>query len=144
MTKLSIGTLAAVGLTAALAPVLLAAPASAQVTGAKVEGAETGKDCVVGATACRIVVTVSGSDATSPVTITANGAVVANAVTPTGGSVNVPWTPPANGKYEIVITQGSANSTLSVGVPGRAESNTALPGGITDIIKALTGSAGAK
>lgn len=138
MTKLSIGTLAAVGLTAIVAPILLAAPASASVTGIKVEG-EPGKDCPVAAAACNIVVTLSGSDATAPVTVKSNDAVVATA-TPTGATLTIPWTPPAKGKYTITVQQGSNTASLEVGIPGRAESNTGL-GGLTDIIKLLTGSA---
>jgi hypothetical protein len=133
VTKRSIGALAAVGLSALAASVLLAAPASANIDSIKVEGAVVGKDCTVAATACTISATVSGTDATAPVTVSVDGAIIAQGVTPSGGTASVQWKPAAQGKY---------TSSVTVNVPGRAESSTGIPSGVGDLVKLLTGSAG--
>ncbi|WP_067699490.1 hypothetical protein [Nocardia jejuensis] len=142
MTKRSIGALAAVSLSALAAPVLLAAPASANIDSIKVEGAQAGADCTVAATACTISAKVSGTDATAPVTVSVDGAIIAQGVTPSGGTASAQWKPAANAKYTVTITQGSYTSSVSVNVPGRAESSTGIPSGVGDLVKLLTGSAG--
>ncbi|WP_157535443.1 hypothetical protein [Nocardia inohanensis] len=141
MAKRSIGAAAAVGFVALAAPMLLAAPASASVSGIKVEGATAGSDCPVAGT-CRISVQLSGSDAASPITVKVDGVTIVDALTPAGSTATIEWQPPAKAKYTITVTQGGKTASLEVGVPGRAESNTGVPSGITDLIKLLTGSAG--
>ncbi|UGT41528.1 hypothetical protein LTV02_37310 [Nocardia yamanashiensis] len=141
MSKRSIGACAAAGFAALAAPVLLAAPASASVTGIKVEGSTAGSDCAVAAT-CRISVTLSGSDATSPITVKVDGVTIVDALTPANSTPTIEWTPPAKAKYTVTVTQAGKTAQLEVGVPGRAESNTGIPSGATDLIKLLTGSAG--
>ncbi|MEU0543354.1 hypothetical protein ABZ319_26120 [Nocardia sp. NPDC005978] len=140
MSKLPIATLAVAGLASFAAPAVFAAPASAAITNLTIEGATAGSDCKVGAASCRIVVKVSDYQ---PVLVKVGNDVVAYNVTPSNGAVVVEWNPPANGKYNVSALQGKSVAQLIVGVPGRADSDSATEPTPSDFIESLlSGSAG--